>query len=159
MAPKKGNRSGAGGSSKRKNTPAEQLPAKRAKGSKRGAAAAASQPAAKKVRKGRQPACPGGVAPPLTTIAALPDDVLQLVHQSLSFPHRFTAALVCRKWRDMIMHDPSRVRRATASINDAIQAARPGDTIVVPAGFYTVNRVTAWSSDKNWHVILCRSTI
>lgn len=52
----------------------------------------------------------------------------------------FSGALwdaVCRKWRDLA-NDTSFTRRAFGSINDAIQSARAGDTLIIPSGFYTV---------------------
>ena len=44
---------------------------------------------------------------------------------------------VCRGWRDLAS-DTAFTRHVTGSINDAIQEAQPGDTVIIPSGFYNV---------------------
>lgn len=67
----------------------------------------------------------------------LPDELLLLVFEKLQM-HRFPAASVCKRWK-ALADDRSFVRRVSCSdsINDAIAAASPGETIYIEAGMYT----------------------
>jgi hypothetical protein len=50
---------------------------------------------------------------------------------------RSGANTVCRGWRDLAS-GAAFTRHVTGSINDAIQEAQPGDTVIIPSGFYNV---------------------
>lgn len=73
----------------------------------------------------------------LTLLDVLPPGALVDVMRAVGFPSRHVAATVCRAFRDAA-RDESFVRRVRAgeSITAACAAAAPGDTVVVPAGYY-----------------------
>lgn len=49
---------------------------------------------------------------------------------------------MCRQWRG-VAGDAAFTCHVTGSINDAIRKAQPGDTLIIPSGFYNVSRQTA----------------
>lgn len=73
----------------------------------------------------------------LSLLDVLPPGALVEVMRVIGFPSRHIAASVCREFRDAAGDATFTTRvRHGQSIGDACDEAAPGDTVVVPAGYY-----------------------
>ena len=87
-----------------------------------------------------------GQGSPRILLEALPPGVLVDVMRSVGFPWRHAAAVACRRFRDAVRADDTRVHRVRPheeSISAACARAAPGDTVMIPPGYYKETVIVA----------------
>ncbi|KAK9789772.1 hypothetical protein WJX73_010069 [Symbiochloris irregularis] len=94
------------------------------------------QSATDRVQKSRRHAKPPELKTAALHIDDLPSSALECVMRKLGFPHRFTAAKVCRRWRAASMSPVFSRTVQNRDFASTISASSPGDTVCIPPGFY-----------------------